>query len=156
MDTAPACTILISALSALPALLGALVGALVALIGVRWQIVADRVQKRDEQIFNMRREAYTEVSGVLNYSFLRGQALSDALKDPNLKTQINLHVGNAFSRARLVASPQLREVLYELYQAEMRLWEPENTGKNTNLSNQRGELVKLVESLMRKDLGTKD
>jgi hypothetical protein len=140
----------------LSALVGAVIGATAALAGVRWQIIADHKQKRDEQIFNARRDVYAEIMSILNYSFLKGKDLNAALSDPHFKTQVSIHMGDCFSRARPIAGLRLSEKLRELYGAEMLLWKPENTGENTELDKKRAALANEVEILIREDLGITD
>src|SRR5581483_7600248 len=99
---------------------------------------------------------YAEIMGVLNYSFLKGQDLNTFLADKHFRTKFTIHIADCFSRARILATASLRQKLYELYGVESKLWEPENTAQNPELTAKRTQLALDVEVLIRQELGIEE
>lgn len=74
-------------------------------------------RKKDERIFNSRREAYAQLAEIINYAFIRDNKVSTS--DPNFIQKVNLELCPPLSKARILAGERLSYMLREFYDCEI-------------------------------------
>ncbi len=126
------------------------------LVGALANHFLERQRKKEELIFQSKKETYAKILVGMGNSFLWGdiENLNNNLSDPGFRTKIKLRASELLLQGRLLAEEKLSNKFREFFDNEQKLWEAVDKNTSTlDLSNKRATLAKEIEDLMKKEIG---